>query len=502
MTSPSVWKTFFSVFLLCATTAIASPAQVFRTLFDFDGPNGANPPAESLVQGTDGKLYGTTSEGGSSSQSCPGGCGTVFEVTIKGRLKTLYTFCVQANCADGAQPAAGLALGTNGLFYGTTSSGGGGGTVFKITPEGVLTVVYSFCAQPNCDDGYGPEGLVQAADGNFYGTTAEDGVNGNYGTLFKISPSGKLTTLYNFCARLNCSDGATPSGGVVQGSDGNFYGTTSSGGDQNCNVDYGGCGTVFKITPEGKLTTLHIFKGTDGASPGGSLVQAADGNFYGTTFGFLACNVSSECGTVFKITPSGRLTTLYRFCTQANCTDGTHPIAGLIQATDGNFYGTTFAGGGGDCVADFGAGCGTVFELTPLGALTTLHSFDSADGANPDGGLLQATNGSFYGTTYSGGNLSCEAPYGCGTVFSLDVGLGPFVTFVRAAGKVGQTGPILGQGLTGTTSVLLNGTPASFTVVSDTYIRATVPVGATTGYVTVTTPSGMLTSNLPFHVIP
>ncbi len=139
---------------------------------------------------------------------------------------------------------------------------------------------------------------------------------------------------------------------------------------------------------------------------------------------------------------------------------------------------------------------GTVFQLTPTGILTTMHSFDSSDGAVPIGGLIQATNGTFYGSSSQAG------PYNSGTLFSLDLGLGPFVTFVRAAGKVGQTGGILGQGFTGTTSVSLSGIPASFTVVSDTYIKATVPAGATTGYVTVTTPSGVLTSNVPFHVIP
>jgi uncharacterized repeat protein (TIGR03803 family) len=274
--------------------------------------------------------------------------------------------------------------------------------------------------------------------------------------------------------------------------DGNFYGTTASGGDQICN-----CGTVFKITPVGNLTTLHSFKGTDGAYPGGALVQAADENFYGTTGGLgYHCNPTSGCGTVFKITRGGSLTTLYNFCAQTNCSDGAHPVAGLVQATDGNFYGTTLVGGGGNCVADFGVGCGTVFEITALGELTTLHTFGSTDGANPYGGLLQATNGSFYGTTYGGGAFSG------GTIFSLEMGLGPFVAFVHDSGRIGQTGGILGQGFTGTTSVSLNGTPASYTVVSDTFIRATVPPGATTGFVTVTTPSGTLTSNVPFRVIP
>jgi len=188
----------------------------------------------------------------------------------------------------------------------------------------------------------------------------------------------------------------------------------------------------------------------------------------------------------------GKLATLYSFCIQTNCTDGYTPMAGLVQGTDGNFYGTTGNGG----MSDYG----TIFEITPGGALTTLYSFctqtNCTDGATPYGGLVEGTNGTLYGSTFYGGVDSD------GTVFSLAKGLGPFVIFVRAAGKVGETGPILGQGFTGTTSVAINGIAADFTVISDTDIRATVPVSATTGYVTVTTPSGTLTSNVPFHVIP
>jgi uncharacterized repeat protein (TIGR03803 family) len=178
------------------------------------------------------------------------------------------------------------------------------------------------------------------------------------------------------------------------------------------------------------------------------------------------------------------LTTLHAF----ELTDGFQPFAGLVQATDDNFYGTTAYGGANNF--------GTVFSITPGGTLSTLHSFDSSDGYETVAGLIQATNGNLYGASQFGGANDA------GTIFSLDMGLGPFVTFVRAAGKVGQTGGILGQGFTGTTSVSLNGIPASFTVVSDTFIRATVPEGGSTGYVTVTTPSSTLTSNVPFHVIP
>jgi uncharacterized repeat protein (TIGR03803 family) len=179
------------------------------------------------------------------------------------------------------------------------------------------------------------------------------------------------------------------------------------------------------------------------------------------------------------------------------------PYAGLIQATDGSFYGTTYYGGyepkTGQCAR---YGCGTVFKITAAGKLTMLHSIKPADGSYPTGGLMQATSGTFYGTTSSRGDFLCDAPYGCGSVFSLSTGLQPFVTLVRGAGRVGQTILIVGQGFRGSTSVQLNETPMHFTVVSDTYIRATVPMRGATGYVTLTTTSGKLISNLPFRVIP
>src|SRR5208282_398944 len=205
--------------------------------------------------------------------------------------------------------------------------------------------LYSFCSQPSCTDGNTPRGgLIQATDGNLYGTTNDGGSNG-FGTVFKITPSGTLTTLYNFCSEPDCPDGTYPETGVIQATDGNFYGTTGS--------------TVFKITPSG---TLIFDVAVDGVPNG--LIQASDGNFYGTTYG----GGANSDGTVFKITPSGTLTTLYSFCSKANCTDGANPQAGLIQATDGNFYGTTTFGGANSD--------GTVFKITPSGGtLTTLYSF-------------------------------------------------------------------------------------------------------------------------------
>ena len=454
---------------LCASGSL--PAQTFTTLTSFNFTDG-DYPVEVPVQATNGKLYGTTMEGGvnvcigdvthSSPHGKDIGCGTVFEITPSGTLTTLYNFCSQSGCADGSGPSAGLVQGSDGNLYGTTRGGGanGYGTVFKITPSGTLTTLHSF----NGTDGSGNSAaaLVQGADGNFYGTTESGGANGP-GTVFKITPSGTLTTLHSF----DGTDGAEPNG-LAQGSDGNFYGTTYTGGD----IANQPLGTVFKITPSGTLTTLHDFNGADGASPAAGLVQGTNGNFYGTT-----------SVTFFEITPSGTLTTLHSF----NGTDSSgESAAGLVQGADGNFYGITKTGGAN--------GYGTVFKITPTGALTMLHSFDETDGQDAGPGLVQDTNGNFYGTTALGG----ASDYG--TVFSLAVGLGPFVETEPASGEVGSAINILGTNLTGATSVTFNGTAAKFTVVSSSEITTTVPAGATTGEVKVVTPSGTLSSNVSFQV--
>lgn len=487
MSKLSLWRAICLACVLCAVTAITSPAQAFKHLLDFDGTNGAFP--SSLVQGRDGNFYGTTSFGGTNN------AGTVFKITRDGTLTALYNFCSQMNCIDGRAPSVsgGLVLATDGNFYGTAENGGantttcnghGCGTVFRITPQGMLTTLYSFCSQTNCADGTEPIGeLVLAIDGDFYGTTSTGGNSAcNYGagcgTVFRITTRGKLTTLHTF----DSTDGAGPQGGLIQSADGSFYGTTGAGGKGGGDCPrLGGCGTVFKITRAGKLTPLHSFHLTDGWWVTAGLVQASDGNFYGTTAAGGACG---DTGTVFKITQTGKLTTLN------NCgAGGDEVLSGLMQATDGNLYGTTAFGG-----VNLG---GTIFRITTNGMLTTLYSFSVGDGANSQTPPLQATDGNFYGTTVTGGS------YNDGVVFSLSVGLGPFVTFVPDFGKVGWTPAVLGQGFTGTTGVSFNGTPAAgFVVKSDTYLTATVPAGATTGNVTVTTPSGTLTSNVPYRVRP
>ena len=398
-----------AVLLLCclAASAVALSAQTFTTLAGFDGANGSNPMA-SLIQATDGNLYGTTYSGGTN------GLGAVFKVTPRGTLSILYNFCSQQNCMDGTSPYAGLVQAKDGNFYGTTSAGGdsNAGTVFKITPAGGLTTLYSFCTVAFCADGQFPDGtLLQATDGNFYGTTSAGGSAYFGGTVFKITPAGDLTTLYSFQG----TDGEAPLAGLAQGTDGNFYGTTSQGGSFSD-------GTVFKTTPGGALTTLYNFSGdTDGYAPQGVLVQAGDGNFYGTT----AYGGDNNGGTVFKVTPEGGLSTFYAFCTQFDCSDGAFPAAGLSLASDGNFYGTTLYGESNSY--------GTVFKLSPAGILTTLHSFNYSDGAYPHAGVVQATDSDFFGTTSYGGIDNCS--YGCGTVFRLDAGLARFLLSVNENGS-------------------------------------------------------------------
>jgi len=409
------------VCVLCAATAIAAPGQTFKTLASFRLiEDGGYPQYMSLVQGTDGNLYGTAPEGGVEY------LGTVFKVTSGGELTWLCNLG-ESGCSDGSHPFAGLIQAADGNFYGTTWQGGsnGAGTVFEYAADGTLTTLYSFCSQPNCTDGDDPYApLAQAADKNFYGTTFDGGVGG-YGTVFEITSAGVLNTLHSF----SNADGAGPVAGLIQGKDGNFYGTTVYGGANSA-------GTVFEINAAGNLTTLHSFcseKGcADGADPFSGLVQATDGNFYGTTHG----GGAHGQGTIFRITPRGNLTTLYSFCSQTKCVDGAYPYAGVIQATDGNFYGTTSKGGVSDS--------GTVFAITPGGKLTTLHSFCSkkncADGADPVGGLVQVRDGTLYGTTAEGG------AYENGAVFSLPPGLVPPVEAEAAPAQADPSVVLPGAG--------------------------------------------------------
>ena len=451
------WK-----FTLClVATVVVSQAQTLTTLANFDGTNGRQP--NSLVQGTDGNFYGTAGN-------------LIFKMTPEGALTTLYSFSI----FDNPSP---LMQGSDGNFYGTTLSGGpmNWGSIFKITPSGTVTTVYTF-QRIGGNDGIGPAaGVIQAADGNFYGTTSQGGQDDEFGTVFQFTPQGMSTTLHNF----QITDGANPVAALIQGTDGNFYGTTSQGGKGDCamtQLSYAGCGTIFKITPSGVLTTLYNFgAGTapsayptpaDGANPIAPLVEGSDGNFYGTTpvGGIAGCEVelndlpinAGGCGTIFKITPTGTLTTLYTF--GATPTDGVGPAAGLIQASDGNFYGTTVAGGMGGCLnlAGMTAGCGTIFRVTPAGTYTTLYRFGddfhpsnqtSSDGGAPLGPLIQARDGNFYGTA------SAAGAYTDGTVFRFSLA-SPDTPAIAATGGV-LNGASFQPGISAGSWMTINGTNLS-----------------------------------------
>jgi uncharacterized repeat protein (TIGR03803 family) len=358
--------------------------------------DGSNPTG--LIQGSDGNFYGTTANGGRYGQ------GTFFRVTPAGAESVLYSFV--GGAGDGSNPE-GVVEGSNGNFYGATSGGGTGpcqfgcGTAFEITPDGAETVLYFFSGAA---DGGNPNPLIQGKDGNFYGTAAFGGVVSNLcgpggcGVVFRLTPAGVETPLYSFTG--GSTDGAVAAS-LIQGSDGNFYGMTVYGGASND-------GTVFKVTTSGAETVLHSFAGgSDGALPQMPLTEGTDGNFYGTTpFGG-----ADSVGVVFRITPAGVETVLHAFA--GGTADGAKPFTAMIQASDGNFYGATNAGGDATCVG----GCGVVFRITPAGAESVLYLFTASaiTGAQPPlpSALLQGSDGNFYGTVSNGGQ------FGVGTVFKL-----------------------------------------------------------------------------------
>ena len=439
-------------------TSAAVPA-IFQTLTSnstispiasFSYSNGSTPEAR-LLQASDGNFYGTTEYGGSS------GAGLVFKLTSGGILTTLYSF----SGSDGSGPMAELIQGSDGNFYGTTAYGGSGnnGTVFKLTPAGSMTILHSFTGTGG--DGASPRaGLIQASDGNLYGTTIYGGANYD-GTIFKISTSGALSILHSF----SYTDGSQPADTLIQGSDGNLYGTTLYGGGGPS----GAYGTVFKVGPDGALTTLYSFQGTtDGSYPRGGLVQAGNGNFYGTT----TAGGSSGKGAIFEVASNGSFTSLYSF---TGLRDGSTPDSGLVQGIDGNFYGTTYNSGD--------ANFGTIFQITPAGVLTTLHSFAyHADGASPYGGLIQGRDGSLYGTSSYGGTNASGIVFQIAP-FSLTANVGsPFGYQIVASNSpttYNATG--LPSGLSMSSTGLITGSPTT-TGTSSIEIAATNSDG--TGTVT------------------
>lgn len=370
--------------------AIALPAQAVsqprvKTLYSFQGGSDAAMPAASLTLGADGSFYGTSESGGA-------GFGAVFKIDSSGSESLVYRFL---GGADGATPEAPLLRGSDGNFYGTTVAGGtaNAGTIFCLAPSGQKTVLYSF---PGGQGGAAPwGGLVQTADGNFYGTTTAGGTYGN-GTLYRLA-NGRVVLLHAFSS---ATEGDTPYAGLSLGSDGNLYGSASAGGRN-------GGGTVFRLTPAGGFSVLHTFgAANDGANPKAPLTLGSDGNFYGTTF----AGGANGGGTVFKMTPTGQTTVLYSF---AGGNEGIYPAGALAQGSDGSWYGTTQYGGGT-------YGNGTVYRLAPGGGQSVLHVFSyTGGGLLPAAGLIPDGKGHYYGVTQYGGNRRCGEGYGCGVLFEL-----------------------------------------------------------------------------------
>jgi uncharacterized repeat protein (TIGR03803 family) len=474
--------TFAVAMLILALSSIPSNAQ-YSALYNFGNKSGdpLQPQYSGIIaQGRDGELYTTSPNGGTACSFC----GTVFKITPSGSLAIVHSFDFACPPCNGNVPQGGVTLGTDGNFYGTTHSGGkfNLGTVFAVTPAGILTTLYNFgtCAYPCPEGAYPNAPPIQGVDGNFYGTTAYSTSGTNYGVLYKTTSAGKFTTLYAF----NGVTGRNPNDPLIQATDGNFYGTTALGGKSvqpSCFGSNPSCGTVFKMTPAGKVTFIYQFDKTHGAGPIGPVVQGSDGNFYGTTSGGGDANGD---GVIFKLTPLGVITVLHNF----NGTDGKQPTAGLVQASDGNFYGTASAGGT--------KGFGTLYKITSAGVFSVLNNFDNTSGATPEVTLFQHTTGVLYGDTFSGGSHSD------GVFYSLVAQLPPFVILLPTSGKIGTSIGFLGQGFSGATNVSFNGISANFTVTSDTYLTAVVPSLAVTGTVTVTTPSGKLPSKKIFTVVP
>jgi uncharacterized protein (TIGR03437 family) len=484
----------FVIVLLLGLVAETSLAQTFTTVVKFGSVNGILPNLNApLIQGGDGFLYGTTTGDPSVISSFSGG--SVFRISLAGGVSTVFSFSYPVDYIyDPAGPEGGVIQGSDGNFYGTTVSGGTGldsdGTIFKVSQGGMETIVCNF---PDVGDhSFDPAGgLVQGSDGNFYGTTESVPLGYDQGTVFKCTPGGQLTAI------LIGEFG--PAGRLISANDGNLYGVTVDGGTN-------GHGSVFKIVPGGSVSTIYSFGGTssDGGSPGFWLAQGSDGNLYGVS----TSGGAHSRGTVFKLTLGGTLTTIYSFANS----DGGTPNAGLVQANDGNLYGTL--------ATNEATGAGSIFRVTPSGAFTTMYSFTKATGGVSGSGLMQASDGKLYGT----GTTSADGIYYYGMVYSLTIPAAPpsppsiltgGIVPVYSSSTTIQPGSwvsIYGSNLAGATaiwngdfpqslggtSVTIDGKAAYLWVVSPGQINLQAPADTVTGTVpvVVATGAGSVTSSV------
>ena len=460
-----------SLVMLLVLVSAAAQAQTPTVLYSFDANDSGDPVSfqnsGTLAQGQDGNIYATSASGGQGTYPYPEG--TVFNITPTGSSLTemvIFTYSNEQGCPDGCNPYSGVEPLPDGNFLVAPLVGGqsGYGPILIVAPNGSsVTSLYSFTG--GSDGGELFAAPILGTDGNYYGVTACGGstpcgtMSQGCGTIYQLTPAGTLGWVYQLGGTNGCN-GFAP---LVEGKDGNFYGSTITG-------------TIFRVTPAGVFKVLNSSHG--GTAP---LLQGSDGNFYGASL----VGVGS-CGTIFKMTLAGKLTVLHSLSPDES--EGCDLYAGLVQGTDGYFYGVTATGGSSNS--------GTIVRVGSKGGSTfsVLYNFDGVIGGGVKIPLLQHTNGTFYGFGNVGGT------YGYGTFFSLNEGLKPFASLVTTSAPVGATIGILGQGFTGTKKVTFPGGSAAFNVVSDTYLTATVPTGARSGFVTVKTRSGTLKSNKKFTV--
>jgi len=547
MTTVLKAKLLAGIFLVAV--AVAAPAQTVSTIYQFSNGTNPNLPAGVMAQGQDGNFYGITLSGGSNAN-----VGAIYKISSKGVLTSLHAMAQ----SDGTT-CSGLTLGTDGNFYGTCHNGGANnyGTLFKVTSAGGLTVLHNFAAQGSTSDGCEPLAPpIQATNGDFYGTTSFCGAN-NYGTVYKLTLAGAYSLLYSFQGPPNDTvlplgliegtngdlwglgngwiisgggvfkitlagkeslvytfepnpegaflDGEGPYTNLIQGSNGDFYGTTEEGGSANE-------GTIFQVTAAGKETVLYSFPNqTDGAYPSLPLTQGPNGILYGAATD-CAGGGCAQAG-LFDITTKGAYKNLYLY--PLVCSNCGQPEAPLLLSTSGTFYSTTEQGG---------IGVGSFYSLSngysPFISLVSVRS--GAEGAQVgilgqgfssasvvEFGGTKATTRKLTGTTYILATVPTGALTGDVTVTTGSTKLSTtaiykitptYKSFTPPSGPVGTVVTFNGTGLTQTTKVTIDGISASFTMVSDSEITATVPTGAATGKIVVTTKGGSVTSSTSFTV--
>jgi uncharacterized repeat protein (TIGR03803 family) len=401
--------------------AAAAPAPAGKPTYALihactGGAQDCSIPSGGLILASDGNFYGT-SEGGGETADCIN-CGTVFRMSPDGTLTIIHAF----SAAEGGLPIGGLVQASDGNLYGTTSmspdQAAQNGTVFRISLDGQYQLLHVFAGRPS--EGAVPAtAMIQGKDGFLYGTTPHGGATGT-GTVFRISMKGDFTNLFSFDPGAIGFNGATPFGGLLQGSDGHLWGTTTQGGtNPRCHVARG-CGTVFTLPVDGSYVPAWFsFSDATGVEPFGTLLQARDGSLYGTTSagGAMADCGGLGCGTIFRFTADRGIEAIaHRF----KPGQGAFVWGGLMQATDGNLYGTAYQGGNQDACADID-GCGTLFRLTPAGGFKVLHVFQGTpDGSGPAAALVQGRDSALYGTTSYGGYVDAQG-LDNGTMFRVDL---------------------------------------------------------------------------------